>query len=479
MSETCSGTAPFLVPSAPFLRPGGSPLLESLLARLAGSDRIVALTVEAPRADPAALLRDNTEEGFVYQPPTGPQLAGLGRVLHLEARGDGRFAALAAEARALAPRFELLNFGGGEGRPVFFGGLAFAPLPAEAGMWSDFGDASFVLPRWLFRRQGQTANLTLTLRGSELREPRQRRAWLAELAAKVRALAPLRFEAPEGSLGAEIAFPTAEEAGRRVSAILAEIGAGRLEKVVTALPFEAELRGPADPLRFFRRLRLQAARQETTPFLIRRGDSTFFGATPELLVALDGTHLSSEALAGSCRREQSMFDSADSEKNVHEHQIVVKAIHETLAPLCASLDVGLTRVRHLRRVSHLATAFAGRLLEPRHLLEVAEKLHPTPAVGGWPRREALACLAEVEPETRGWYAGPIGYFDCRGDGELRVALRSAVVRGSRARIYAGAGIVAGSEPAAELAEMIAKAGPMLEALGQVRSAEPVHEPFTL
>jgi isochorismate synthase EntC len=236
-----------------------------------------------------------------------------------------------------------------------------------------------------------------------------------------------------------------------------------------ALRLAAEAAAPLDPLAAFRRLRAQAAGGRQTAFLFRRGGATFFGATPELLVAARGTHLSTEALAGTRRPEETMEDLEQSDKNRREHAIVVEAIVEALAPLCRRLEVAPTRIRRLRGLSHLATSISGELPAPLHLMELAARLHPTPA---------LDFLAGQEKEPRGWYAGPIGYFDDRGDGELRVALRSAIVCGRRATLYAGAGIVAGSAAPAELEEMKAKAAPMLAALGVSRAAESVHEPFT-
>lgn len=482
MSETCATATSYPLPAAFSYRERDRHLLSELLADRAGGDRIVTISLPAPLADPADLLAADGGEGFAYLPPEGTQYAGLGRVAGLAARGEDRFAGLIRQAAALAPRCELLSLGpSGTQRPLFFGGLAFAAGGAEDGPWAEFGDASFVLPRWLYSRQGGRASLGLTLLGAELMKPRSRQVWLDQLFS-------LRDRLAEGQ-GAAVAQPPCPaldaalssemgEVGERIERATAAIAAGRFEKVVTALRLAAVAPAPLDPLAAFRRLRGRAAGGQTTSFLFRRGGAAFFGATPELLVSVRGTHLRSEALAGTCRREESMADIPTRSKNEHEHQIVAEAIVEALAPWCRRLEVAPTRLRQLRGLSHWATGIAGELDEPRHLLEVAERLHPTPAVGGWPRQAALDFLAESEKEPRGWYAGPVGYFDDRGNGELRVALRSAITEGRRATLFAGAGIVAGSQAPGELAEMQAKAQPMLAALGVARAADSVHEPFT-
>ncbi|RYE90263.1 MAG: hypothetical protein EOO75_10455 [Myxococcales bacterium] len=137
-----------------------------------------------------------------------------------------------------------------------------------------------------------------------------------------------------------------------------------------------------------------------------------------------------------------------------------------LGPLCERLAAadapGLRRLRHLL---HLVTPIEGRTTGGRHVLELVEALHPTPAVGGLPRAEASAWLVAHEGLDRGWYAGPVGWFDAAGQGSFAVALRSALRRGDEARVFVGAGVVRGSTPASERRETDVKARAMLAALG--------------
>jgi isochorismate synthase len=155
-----------------------------------------------------------------------------------------------------------------------------------------------------------------------------------------------------------------------------------------------------------------------------------------------------------------------SAKDRHEHEVVVRTVVEALGPLCDQLDVGATpSLLKLGNVQHLYTPVTGHLCSACTLLNVVERLHPTPAVGGRPREAALALIREREGFDRGWYGGPVGWIDQRGEGEFAVAIRSALLHGTQATLFAGCGIVADSDPEREYAEAALKLKPMLSALG--------------
>jgi isochorismate synthase len=215
-------------------------------------------------------------------------------------------------------------------------------------------------------------------------------------------------------------------------------------------------------------------------FAVARGDATFLGATPERLVRYDGATgvVRTGAVAGSAPRGRTPEEDAglaralrESKKEQAEHASVVRAVREALRPLCGELcGPESPRRLALEGIQHLETPLQGRVDE-RHraatgLLEIAGSLHPTPAVGGAPAEAARRFIRDREGLDRGWYAAPVGWVDRRGGGELRVALRSALLRGRVARLFAGAGIVAGSEPERELRETRLKLrsllGPILE-----------------
>jgi menaquinone-specific isochorismate synthase len=204
----------------------------------------------------------------------------------------------------------------------------------------------------------------------------------------------------------------------------------------------------------------------------------FVGASPELLIRRDGRQVESHPLAGTVARsgdsrsdEELVAGLMASEKARHEHQVVVDALEKTLAEVCSEIDVAQQpSVMALRNVSHLATRITGLLVAdeqamPRpSALELAARLHPTPAVGGDPTEAAVEYLRGVEGFDRGCYAGPVGWVDARGDGEFAIGIRCAEVNGCRARIYAGNGVVEGSDPDEELAETQLKLQALLAAL---------------
>jgi menaquinone-specific isochorismate synthase len=247
-----------------------------------------------------------------------------------------------------------------------------------------------------------------------------------------------------------------------VTRALAAIGDGSLEKVVLAREVLIEADAPFDPREVVRGL---VASQPGSFVYASEG---FVGASPELLVRRTGDVVESRPVAGTtvADSDEALLALAASVKDTREHRFVVDGIVDVLGPRCAELHSDATpEVAVFGPVAHLATPIRGRLADPApSALDLARALHPTPAVGGTPRRAALDAIRALEGFDRGRYAGPVGWVDARGDGEWAIALRGAELDGARARLVAGAGIVAGSDPEAEWAETQAKLQPMLRAL---------------
>ncbi|MGI8778165.1 MAG: isochorismate synthase [Acidimicrobiales bacterium] len=252
---------------------------------------------------------------------------------------------------------------------------------------------------------------------------------------------------------------------------VARIARGPLAKVVLA----REVVVDAD--RAFDRRQILARLRGGDPTSFTYAVGGFVGASPELLVRRRGDQVLSRPMAGTTTRGVTPDDDdrmvaalAASPKEASEHALVVGAVREALEPVCDAL-VAADRPDAVRlaTVTHLATTVTGHLAEPApSALALAGLLHPTPAVGGLPRADALAAIAELEAFDRGLYAGPVGWVDSRGDGDWAVALRCARLDGTRARLVAGAGIMADSDPDAEWAETEAKLEPMLRALASPR-----------
>jgi isochorismate synthase len=250
---------------------------------------------------------------------------------------------------------------------------------------------------------------------------------------------------------------------------LEQIRAGAFDKVVLARSRTIQLEEGQDALAIY------AALREAYPtchrFLIDDGSgNAFLGASPERLIRLDRHEVTTEAVAGTLRfgagdnLEVGTRKLLESAKDRAEHEVVVRHLVEALAPVCkvGSLD---PEIIHLPHLLHIRTGLRG-LAMSAHVLDLVSRIHPTPAVGGSPRAEALHWIRRVEPESRGWYAGGVGWVDASGDGEFAVGIRSIAIRGNQARVFAGAGIVEGSDPEQEWNETELKMQGMLDAIAR-------------
>jgi menaquinone-specific isochorismate synthase len=250
---------------------------------------------------------------------------------------------------------------------------------------------------------------------------------------------------------------------RTVATALTLVDTGGVDKVVLARQVEVTADAPFDVRDVLAQLR------RTQPGCTVYADGGFVGASPEVLVRRRGADVWSRPLAGTITRDGD--DDAEiarllaSDKDGREHAYVVDAVVSVLGDVCTRVHVEGPSAMTLSTVTHLATTVAGRLRDLGvSAVDLALALHPTPAVGGWPRAAALRTIEQLEPTGRGRYAGPCGWVDANGDGEFVVALRGADIDGTRAVLHAGAGIVAGSDPEAEWLETQAKLEPMLRVL---------------
>jgi menaquinone-specific isochorismate synthase len=258
-----------------------------------------------------------------------------------------------------------------------------------------------------------------------------------------------------------------------VADAVARIGAGDVEKVVLARDLEACASEPVD-LRW-----LVARLTERYPSCWTFAVDGLVGATPEMLIRRERGLVTSRVLAGTIRRtgddEHDLALAASlarSSKDLEEHEYAVRSVADALHPYCSGTNVPESPfVLHLPNVMHLATDVTGVLArgaDAPSVLDLTAALHPTAAVCGTPTRAAAAMISELEGMDRDRYAGPVGWLDARGDGEFGIALRCGRLDRndpSRLRLFAGCGIVAGSDPQAELAESDAKLVPMRDALG--------------
>lgn len=414
--------------------PSGDPLSSARLA--IRSEPCVAV-------DPLAVFAAASGESRFYweQPAAGCFRVGVGCARRLAVSGAGRFRAAEAGARDLFERIDWEGPGPRVGHLV--GGFAFAPARSTSDLWRGFTDGALVMPELAYWSDD----------GRCVRDACVDSRWAGYRPRPLALGQPVRGMVEIGNGGHE-PYET------RVRGILDEIRANRLQKVVLSRAVHVTAGSTIDAVAWLVALRERFP--SCTLFAVGEGDAVFLGATPERLVRVQGRLVETAALAGTAPRGASRAaDQAlgvalcDSLKNGAEHAVVVRFLSEALAECCDDVAVAPEPVLlKTRTVQHLCTPLSARrrsAAEPS-LLELVERLHPTPAVGGAPREGALRWLSEHEGIERGWFASPVGFLRSDGDGEFAVALRSALVRGRTATAWAGAGIVARSEPRAEFTE---------------------------
>jgi salicylate biosynthesis isochorismate synthase len=430
------------------------------------ADAICVLTRPALRVPPETFLSLGLEgERMLWDTgdADGWAFAGRGAAARVEAWGERRFEdARDAAARIFASLLDL-----DKGAPVpamrMFGGLSFQPQGIAPPPWTGFADASFVLPRWTYCVSKDAAFVRVAVPAGELRGVEER------LAAVLHALeaAPERVSLPPPNRArARLIEMERTVWDQMVEGALRSIRSHELEKVVTARRSAVTLRTAIDlPAALGRMRRLEPT---CTRFALEREGGVFLGATPERLAVLRGLRVEVDALAGSIPRRDRGEEAEllASDKDQREHALVVEGIRAALASFCDDVAAPTTpAVRTLRAVHHLWTPITAVLRAPTHVLDLVAAVHPTPAVCGLPRERARGWIAAHEPVPRGWYASPVGWFDEAGEGQFSVAIRSALVKGTDAWLFAGCGIVEGSDPALEYEETGVKQTTMLATLG--------------
>lgn len=339
----------------------------------------------------------------------------------------------------------------------WFGGMRFSAAGGDEG-WGAFGFGRWTLPEVMVWREGPGLRVAAFVPEGPGAEDVVR----SRLARVGGAFPAGCRQARSGSQALRL-ISSRPDFERRVERAVETINAGGLQKVVLARAVEVEGEHAFDRVEVLARLREQNPRCAT--FLFRAPDGTaFLGATPETLCRVEGRWLETEALAGTAPSAHA-GTLGDSDKDCREHEAVVRFILRALKPLAERIDSDAEpALLTLKNVAHLRTGIRAELREGVGVAELVAALHPTPAVGGTPRERALEFLVEHEALDRGWYAGPVGWVG-PGRAHQMVALRSARIKGSHARLFVGAGIVAGSSAGAEWRETEMKSLAMLRALG--------------
>lgn len=444
--------------------------------------RLVSWTEEVA-IEPLALLARAPGQARTFWQHEGLALATVGALTTIEVppaahRGNGhgrdRFAVVRDEAARLAEAHTSRAEDGRPRRLRFHGGLSFQQDHMATAPWEAFPVAWFSVPAIELESGPTGAELTVRAAvdpGASRREGERavRRAFDATLDALAREAPPRATEHPEYGLTGKTPIAAWDAA---VDEALGRIAKGELSKVVLSRQLAYTLPRRPDPVVVLANLRQD--NPGTSLFLVEpRPGAAFLGAAPERIGAVRGAIFQATAVAGSAPRGVTPADDdalarelTVSVKDRSEHTIVVDSMRRRLTAIADHVELGgATHVLRLTRIQHLETELLARLRRGAHVLDVVEALHPTPAVCGSPREPAQRFLAQAEPFDRGWYAGPVGWFDEAGDGCFAPGLRSAVLDGDTWTLYAGAGIVDGSVSAKEWDETAIKFEPVLRALG--------------
>lgn len=446
--------------------------LRALAPAMAGHPGLVVVSFDLPPLAPLLLWGAFPEhEASYWKSPAGTESAAIGRVAAVPA-GPGTAVGVSAGALDRLDR-HLTRFdadtGGADREPVrLYGGTAF-DAGADTGVWAEFGGGEFVLPEISLESAGSAVRCRIAIENPPAGGAGACEEHLGLAFTRlVRGLEGARA-APPARLGPETPPAPVEEDMpdewvRLVERARAAIRERRLRKVVVCRRRAIAIDAPRDPAAVLREL---SSRAGEYVFGARRGGRTFLGASPELLMQRAGRWLRTEALAGTrgleagLPRWRALAEAAEqlyaSGKDLEEHALVVQGIVEALAPLVEHSSLPeWPEVRGLTDLAHLRSRIEAELKAGVNTFELLGALHPTPAVGGLPRSEALDFLSRSEPVERGWYAGPVGWVNTEGDAEIAVGIRSALLAPRMAWLYAGAGIVLASDPLAEFRETDAK-----------------------
>ena len=436
--------------------------------------RFFTETIEVGRISPLAFLEAGNvkykNEHFYWQNANQTlTLVGLGHAKVLSSEGrTNRFTDISKQWKELCG---VLIKEEKDRAPVLFGGFSFDPKSNKDSEWNAFPSAYFFVPSFqLMSKDGQTSISINLITSNEnavddfeaLRLERDRLIHLAQVN---------EFEPSAKPIVSSLVEVAKEQYLNAVENVTDQIKCGEAEKVVIAravqLNFEEKVSSVA-ALHY-----ISNEQQESYHFGLQKKEQLFFGATPERLIEISNGRAYSACVAGSSKRGKTAEDDralgeellADS-KNREEHQYVVNMISKVFNEYCT--DVSMLKepkLMKIRDIQHLFTPIEAKVEKDIDIFSFVEALHPTPALGGVPTNKSMEIIRKEEQIDRGYYAAPIGWTDTEGDGEFAVAIRSALLDGDRAYLYAGGGIVADSEVEKEYDETWVKFRPILRALG--------------
>lgn len=445
--------------------------------------RLLSVSIPAPGVNTAVFLQQalGQERFFWSAANDGPTLAGFGIAANLFAWGKDRFEQIQQQAHDLFADAVIHDANQSLAGPRLFGGFAFSDDFTPDNTWSIHYPAQFILPHYQLAQQNGESWLTLNAIQPEDESPKNLLPELQTALQDRLALLQTQSSASPRHLVTlsplHINYPMSYEDWQKMIRQATEtMRHGPLNKVVLSRVCEIRYAQKVDVDGAL--VYLNATYPDCYRFLFEpRPFHAFYGATPELIVGVNGRSLQTMGLAGSIGRGKTAVEDEslaqellNSAKNRHEHALVVDSIRRRLAPLTNQLTIApQPSILQLGYIQHLYTPIQATLHRADGVLPILQTLHPTPALGGQPRELAMPFISQAEPVPRGWYGAPVGWLDHHLDGAFSVAIRSAITQDRRVWLYSGAGIVANSDPQAEWDETALKFRPMLNALGIVNN----------
>ncbi|CAM4238396.1 isochorismate synthase [Lederbergia lenta] len=436
--------------------------------------KLYSFTIKIDPCDPILFYKNNQHlyEGksfFWKSPDEDFSLVGLGAayIIKRNSSTSDRFKYIEKKWNKLCEQATIENPYEVPGTgPLLFGGFSFDANSMKEEEWNSFDQSLFYLPEFLLTVVDSVYYVTVNHFSEKYATIEEAKVLIDQLISNA---VMYQQSEPVPIIKQEEIEPN--DWVEKVEEIVQDLKQTSLQKVVMARKMKLKFAEPANIPHVIQQLVLQ--QPNSFIFALNVEKSCFLGASPERLVKKTGSEVLSTSLAGSIERGSDLKEDKELEKqllhdqkNLFEHQLVVSMIKDALGPHCDKMNIPTQpMIMKTPDIQHLYTPVVGQMKPENSILQVLEGLHPTPALGGVPTKDALEIIRKKEEMDRGFYAAPVGWMDYRGNGEFIVAIRSGLIKEDEAYLYAGCGLVSESKPEDELIETRIKFRPMLRATG--------------
>ncbi len=472
----------FVIPTT-FIESLESPAFTDFL-RSVNKKKSPLLSISLPIAgiDPLAALElnpDYDEKFYWAHPVNSISISAAGMVRELKATGKDRFDEITAQTVQAKEEIQAYTaIQHSMAGPLFLGGYSFNDHNVGQ-IWKKFGAARFVLPEWMLVEIGNFHLLTLAIEKNGRAADDIYQEIISKITDFLNLAGKLQHSEEPQKTQSNILCTLQKPEDRhrwfsKVEKAKKLIKQKKFEKIVIARSVSFQSKRELIPTVLAHKLRQKYP--ACYNFMIQRDPKTsFIGASPERLASFNNGTFLTEGLAGSISRGKSAIEDAslghtllNSSKDREEHSFVVQAINDNLKPYTDRVEhPKQPQIKKLQNVQHLFTPIRASIKEGVEIHELVQQLHPTPAVGGYPKEESVPYIQQIEQIDRGWYSAPVGWFNLKGSGEFAVAIRSALLHDNKAELFAGCGIVSDSDPEKEWKETLLKFVPLMDALNQL------------